>query len=226
MFDNPWKMQKIVESILQTNKVSYVIWDKGLNTPGQINKFSLLRKKKPKMAFIVLYKPKFKKIFQDTLEQDGLEGLNAPLIVFRGESYYVLNPEIEEDEIREEIYDEIINCGELYNCENCKDIIRSQKMKCNSCGEAYLCTFCFVKLIMCNNEPSNCLRCQSFFIDLQTRGFLEEMMELYKDNPRDLFTLLQKKKKELPPGLKNLGQIVQSAMSEAKTRGEKLNITG
>jgi len=219
-------MQKVVESVLQINKVSYVIWDKGLNTPSQIKKFKAFRNKKSKHAFIVFNKPKFSKLIQDILLQDGLEGMDIDMIVFRGESYYVLHLDVEEDEVREEIYDTIVNCGDLYNCENCKDIIRTQKMKCDSCGEAYLCTFCFVKLIMCVDKPTNCPKCQSFFVNLQTRGFLEEMMELYKDNPRDLFTLLQKKKKELPPGLKNLGQIVQSAMGEAKTRGEKLNIAG
>lgn len=219
-------MQKIVENILQTNKVPYVIWDKGLNTPGQIKKFKTFRTKKHKMAFIVPYKTKSKKIFEDILTQDGLEGMSVPLIVFRGETYYILNPEIEEADLKEELYDEIVNCGELYSCARCKEIIRTQKMKCDGCGEAYLCTFCFVKLVMCTDKPGTCPECHDHFVNLETRAFLEEMVRIYKNNPRDLFTTLQKKKKELPPGLKNLSQIVQSAMGQAKFRGEKLGIDG
>jgi hypothetical protein len=67
-----------------------------------------------------------------------------------------------------------------------------------------------------------CESCEKSFVEAETKTFMDEMIGLYQKNPRDLFTTIQKRKKELPPGLKNLGQIVQSALKEAKKRGDPL----
>jgi hypothetical protein len=125
-----------------------------------------------------------------------------------------------EDELREEVYDEIINAGEIYNCAGCKLIIRGHKMKCDACKEEYLCTFCFAKLIMAEN--SGCPECSGAFLPSSAKAYLDELVQIYKSNPRDLFTILQKKKKQLPPSLKNIENVIKSAMGEAKLRGEKL----
>jgi len=127
-----------------------------------------------------------------------------------------------EEELREEIYDEIVNSGELYSCELCKEIIRSQKMTCQSCSKAYLCTYCFAKSVMVSN--SNCPKCNGYFLDPGAKSYLEQMVNEYKSDPQALFTLLQRKKKQLPPSLRNIGEVVKSAFGEAKARGEKIDL--
>ena len=95
-------------------------------------------------------------------------------------------------------------------------------MTCQACKDAYLCTFCFAKNIM--NNHGGCPKCNGAFLAPEAKVYLEELIRVYKSNPRDLFTLLQKKKKQLPPSLRNIGKVIQSALGEAKTRGEKLDL--
>lgn len=218
-------MQKIIEDVLNANRLNYIIYSKGLNAPAQIKKFGALRKKKPKQVFIVARKPKSKLFFEKCLEEDGLEGMDdITFAIFRGENYYLASEELEETELREEIYDGIVNCGEVYVCEGCKEIIRSQKMKCQSCEEdSYLCTFCFANVIMSSSSNAKCPKCNQQFLQPEAKAFMDELVDMYKSNPRDLFTLLRKKKKQLPPSLKNIGKVIQSALGEAKVRGEKLD---
>lgn len=222
-------MQKIIEDVLNANRMSYVLYSKGLNAPVQQKKFKGLCAKKPKQVFIIKRDPKNKLFFESIMEEEGLAGMeDLKYAVFRGETAYLASDTLEEMELREEIYDEIVNYGEYFLCEGCHEVIRSQKMKCESCTEpSYLCTFCFAKLIMSvEGDGGKCPKCTSGFLNLETKMFLDEMVELYKSNPRDLFTLLQKKKKQLPPALKNLTKIIQSAQQQAKNKGETLNFAG
>ncbi len=218
-------MQKIIEDVLNANRMNYLLYSKGLNTTAQIKKFEALRLKKSKQVFIVARKPKSKAFFGRCLEENGLEGMeDITYAILRGENIYLASEDLEESELREEIYDDIINCGELYICEGCKTIIRSQKMKCQSCeDDSYLCTFCFAKIIMSSSSTANCPKCHKQFLKPEAMDFLEELVNIYRSNPRDLFTLLQKKKKQLPPSLKNIGKVIQSALGEAKARDEKLD---
>lgn len=219
-------MQRVIEEVLNENKITYILYDKGLSTKSQQKKFRGLCEKKSKQVFVVERKPKNELFLENIQEEQGLGDMESiKLAVFRNDTVYLVPEDVEEEELREDIYDNVVNCGEIYTCDSCSDIIRTQKMRCESCKESYLCTFCFAKsIIVSENSTKKCSQCENPFLSLQTKMFLDEMVELYKSNPRDLFTLIQKKKKELPPGLKNLTKIIQSAQEQAKARGEKLNI--
>ncbi len=218
-------MQKIIEDVLNANKITYLFYTKPLSTTAQTQKFEKLRKKKHKHVFIVERVPKIEAFFKTCMEEQGLEGISGfRYAIFRGETVYLASENILEQELREEIYDGVVNSSELFICEECKEIIRSQKMKCASCEEpSYLCTLCFAKIIMSSSGAALCPKCTRAFLDFEAKLFLDEMLDLYKSDPRNLFTLLQKKKKHLPPSLKNLTKILHSAMGEAKSKGEKLD---
>ncbi len=218
-------MQKIIEDVLNVNKITYLFYTKPLTTTAQTKKFIELRKKKHKHVFIVERVPKIEVFFRACMEEHGLEGMEGlKYAIFRGETVYLASENISEQDLREEMYDDIVNSSELFACEECKDIIRSQKMKCASCEEpSYLCTLCFSKIIMACSGSALCPKCNRAFLDFQAKLFLDEMLDLYKSDPRNLFTLLQKKKKHLPPSLKNLTNILHSAMGEAKSKGEKFD---
>lgn len=217
-------MQRVIEDVLNTNKIMYTLYSKSLSTKSQQKKLENILSKKPRHVFIVERKQNSTNFVKKLIEREyGEDDEDYNYVILRNDVVYAVDKNISEQELREEVYDDIVNCGELYICESCKEIIRSQKMKCESCEDpSYMCTFCFAKTILSNGN-TKCPKCSGAFINLETKMFLDEMIELYKSNPRDLFTLLQKKKKQLPPGLKNLTKIIHSAQEEARSRGEKLD---
>ena len=221
-------MQKVIEDVLFANRLSYILYGKGLNTPAQIKKFKGLCLKKPKQTFVIQRQSKSEPFFKNCFESD--DDITVPdhaeeavtFAIVKGKLTYLVVNDLSEEELREELFDEIINAGELYSCELCKEIIRSQRMKCQACSEAYLCTYCFTKSIMVDN--SACAKCNGAFLDHGAKSYLEEMVNQYKSDPQALFNLLQKKKKQLPPSLKNIGEVIKSAFGEAKSRGEKIEL--
>jgi len=220
-------MQKIIEDVLTGNRLSYILYNKGLNTPAQIKKFKLLSNKKSKQTFVIQRKDKSEFFFTQCFDNEDIIVPDNPIesvvyAVVRGSLTYLVDKNLNEEELREEIFDHIVNAGEYYQCDLCKDIIRSQRMKCQLCSEAYLCTYCFAKSIMVNN--SACPKCKGAFLDPGAKDYLETMINQYKSDPQALFTLLQKKKKHLPPSLKNIGEVIKSAYREAKIRGEKIDL--
>lgn len=220
-------MQKVIEDVLFTNRLSYILYSKGLNNLIQIKKFTTLAHKKSKQTFVIKRQPKSELFFQRCFEDENIAVPDNPeemvgYAIVRGLVTYLLDSNLPEDEIREEIFDEIVNAGELYSCVLCKEIIRSQRMKCQTCSEAYLCTYCFAKSVMVGN--SNCPTCDGHFLDPDAKSYLEKMVNEYRSDPQGLFTLLQKKKKQLPPSLRNIGEVIKSAYGEAKARGEKIDL--
>jgi len=221
-------MQKVVEDVLSTNRLTYILYSKGLNNRNQIKKFTDLCTKKPKHVFVIVRQAKCEHFFEQCFEDENISIIPddpsevVVIAVVKGSTIYLVDKNLTEEELREEIYDEIVNSGELYSCELCKEIIRSQKMTCQSCSKAYLCTYCFAKSVMVSN--SNCPKCNGYFLDPGAKSYLEQMVNEYKSDPQALFTLLQRKKKQLPPSLRNISEVVKSAFGEAKARGEKIDL--
>lgn len=219
----------IVENVLQEHHLSYEFYSKPLSNKSQQVKFKKLCLKKPKYVFIVMNNKKTEPYFKNILEhtsqhlddEQSFEEDNLVCGCFRGEQRYFVYSDIEEDVIKEELYNEVV-IGENPNiCLSCQEHIRTQTIPCQTCKEARLCTFCFTKRVLAENK-TQCDFCNGDFVRNDTKAFMDDMIQLYQKNPRDLFTTIQKRKKELPPGLKNLGQIVQSALKEAKRRGDPL----
>ena len=220
-------MQKIIEDVLTGNRLPYILYNKGLNTPAQIKKFKALSSKKSKQTFVIQRQSKSEFFFKQCFEDENIIIPDNPeeavsFAIVKGSLTYLVDKSLNEEELREEMFDEIVNAGEYYQCDLCKDIIRSQRMKCQVCSEAYLCTYCFAKSIMVNN--SACPKCNGAFLDPGAKQYLEKMVNQYRSDPQGLFTLLQKKKKLLPPSLKNIGEVIKSAYGEAKARGEKIDL--
>jgi hypothetical protein len=235
LLTTPEELLRVIESVLKENDVSYSFYTKPLSSKAQQRKFITLCSKKPKHVFIVSKDKKSQDYFRSILslnsscatasqvgldfDEDEFDALCQ--VCFRGETRYFVYSELEEEFVRQELYDEIVLSGNPNICVFCQQQIKSQPIKCVSCKEAKLCTFCFTKRVLAENNIQ-CESCEKSFVEAETKTFMDEMIGLYQKNPRDLFTTIQKRKKELPPGLKNLGQIVQSALKEAKKRGDPL----
>jgi hypothetical protein len=211
----------LTEKVLQDNHVSYGFYTKPLKTSAQQKKFLGMCQKKNKYVFIVIYSEKSKGYLCSLVSEDNNPEETLVCVCFRGPHHYFIYNDIEEEILKNELYDEIVTCGTPKICMVCQEQIRTQTITCVSCKEAKLCSFCFTKRILVENRIQ-CDYCSEPFIQTDTKTFIDEMVETYKQNPRDLMTALQKKKKHLPPGLKNLSNIVRSAISESKQRGDPL----
>jgi hypothetical protein len=206
-------MLQPITTALEEARVDYILYQKALSSPAQADKLDRLRKKKPQRCFVVVRKPKTEfYISRYVCEPD------VDVVVFRGEEICPLTSTDDPEDIKNEVIDTIVNHGEIYVCEECHDEIKTHRMRCKDC-QVCLCTFCFVKVILA--EKKSCPACSGSFLEVTALNYLDELVRLYKQNPRDMMTQMVKKKKMLPSGLKNIDKIFQSAMSEAKSRGLK-----
>jgi hypothetical protein len=206
-------MLQPITTALEEARVDYILYQKALSSTSQADKLDRLRKKKPQRCFIIVRKPKTE-FYLNRCICDA----EADVVVFRGQISCPINSSDDPQDIKNEIIDTIINHGEIYVCEECHEEIKTHQIKCKDC-QVCLCTFCFVKVILA--EKKACPACSGSFLEGTALNYLDELVRLYKQNPRDMMTQMVKKKKMLPPGLKNIDKVFQSAMSEAKSRGLK-----